>query len=238
MRLSAGKANMKARHRLATTLLLTVMLPGVAVLSGGAAAQGDTLLARMADGGVTTRIETDIDADGDTENILHLSQPCYGERCRSEPVESDGVVAANGSAEEVHVEDFGARGGILVADGIFLGWNGQVLYPHDDLLSRLGAVQRSARAARDVRGQGGHDVRAQDITSYEVDLVGDERAERVHVVTGDTVNGLFRFHIVTPEGEELLSGYSMDRPRLYLHGAGAWAVSVQADGRLVTEAIE
>ena len=197
MRLSAGKANMKARHRLATTLLLTVMLPGVAVLSGGAAAQGDTLLARMADGGVTTRIETDIDADGDTENILHLSQPCYGERCRWELVESDGVVAANGSAEEVHVEDFGARGGILVADGIFLGWNGQVLYPHDDLLSR-----------------------------------------RVHVVTGDTVNGLFRFHIVTPEGEELLSGYSMDRPRLYLHGAGAWAVSVQADGRLVTEAIE
>jgi hypothetical protein len=177
---------------------------------------------------ITDYIQGDFDADGVTEALYQLSDPCIEIGCKWQlmdfDLEGNYLSQADIWAEDLKVAGDEGKMSIIMADGINWIWSGAELYPYHSLLE--------AHAPRDVT----YDEKISldriipdlservtaDVSILKKDLLADPGAEQVVVVEParfDT-SELGSFYILNAEGQILFDGMSIEYPRLFIRPGG------------------
>jgi hypothetical protein len=175
----------------------------------------------------------DLDRNGSSEVLVQFPQLCQQRSCEWSLLAELGegwVEVTRSRAAVIDVVESSA-GLAVSADGVTWGWDGSTLFPTEDML--VGRFEEATvedlALAYDLfgfsAGMGGS-VPAGQIA--RADLDGDGSAETVTVINDHAwmMEGVYSpFVVMNEAGEKLVSGFSMDAPRLF-PGTGETAFSV------------
>lgn len=209
-------------------VLLTALLASAVSLATTARADAPNMMAAIAQieasGGVRDIIQADLNLDGVDEALVLMADGCQGDLCPWSLIGSVrggfGVVA-NGLGAKTDLVDTYPDGRVIRSDGVILAWDGASLLPHHDLLT-MGAPRRAtAPETRRLNSVLTGNYRAMDLQVWETDpflsgeiwsVVAETGPPNLRQAPNMTGN---RFHILSADGEVVLSGSSYDRPWIY-----------------------
>lgn len=204
-------------------------LMALGLLGGVSQAQGVDIPVSVAEAlfpgtGSVVLDPVDLNGDGVDEVLVRRPSDCEGSACawalmQNTPEGWSPITA--GRAARVDFAQAGSSSA-LVADGVLWSWNGEELYPAADLLEGtfVEASLEDLRLAYDLLGFSTGIPSGGAPTGYSTsaDVDGDGAPDRIIVIADAAwmIEGAYSpFAIVDHEGGLILSGYSMDVPRLY-----------------------
>jgi len=204
-----------------------ISLPVLAVLALASPAAAQTAdaqqIARDAFPGANVVADAvDFDLDGETEILVRFPFECDDAGCRWSILEhQDGswIEAAGGRGTDTELLDVGGAY-FVVSSGVTWAWNGTELAPTQDLLEGQLGPATEAQLALAYEALGLTAGLAGDPVGYaaELDLNADGHLETVVSITDPfwLLEGAYApFVLLSEDGEKLVSGYSMDAPRLF-----------------------
>lgn len=163
--------------RIGLTALSMILLPGLAVAQETIEAYVESLSSPVA-----SMHLGDLDQDGALEAVVSYAEDCNEIGCLFSIIEDygDGTfgVAANQYGQDPELIH---NGTMINAAGAYWLWNGHALHPHGSLLTdynvEVGSLEDVAKVLEVDPWRKG--LSRFDIDVYELDLVDDERLERV-----------------------------------------------------------